>query len=109
MRGSRWIARSGQGWKIRIFYGLIVLTLALTVCFVVAVTRVVEIAEGHELGLALGLVASAAGSLGWLLLSIRCAKCGHRPVWRIVRSTDAGEWMIALLAMPDCPRCRAEK
>jgi predicted RNA-binding Zn-ribbon protein involved in translation (DUF1610 family) len=52
-----------------------------------------------------------AGALGgvvgfvWLALSVRCAACGTRIVWRAMSNKAASAWLAALASLESCPAC----
>jgi hypothetical protein len=53
-----------------------------------------------------GFGLSAAG-MAWLLLRIRCPKCGARLVWIAATGQNASNWFSGLLAATKCPACGA--
>ena len=62
-----------------------------------------DAANGARLILALASVTGAA--MSWLVFSIRCAKCGHRPIWKIIRTRPANDWLVAVVTLERCPNC----
>lgn len=106
---SSWISRSGQAWKLHVFYGSVVVTIALIAAFIASVNDIEVIPGVSELGLAILFIGSGLGGLCWLVYSIRCPGCGHRPVWPVLKQANAGSWLPTLLAMPECPSCHANR
>lgn len=105
MDGSSWIARSGQKWKLHVFYSFVVATLGLIGAFIASVNDVEVVPGVGQFGLAMLFLVSGFGGLGWLVYAIRCPHCGHRPVWTTLKRADVGDWLNALLAMTACPSC----
>ncbi len=108
MASSSWIARSGQTWKLYVFYALILATIVLIGMFIAAVNGM-EIFPGvGQVGLAMLFVVGGFGALLWLANSIRCPQCGERVAWTIIRNSNAGAWLPDLLSMTACPGCGGE-
>jgi len=99
-RGA-WLRRSGQAWKLVVFWGLFVLSAALFILFVLAANDVVS----GETEFSLSAVATGFGSLAWLSLSVKCPTCGAHPVWHIIRNAPAGEWLTRVHNFETCPAC----
>ena len=100
-----WIKRSGQAWKLAIFYLLISVTIVLFVAFVMAVNKIQLLGQLGSMQLAFAFVAFGFTSLIWICLSVRCPRCGHKPVWGILRRSDTSTWLVSLHTMERCPQC----
>jgi len=108
MPPGSWISQSGQTWKLGVFYFLILAALFLLVAFIMTVNHVRVLDNLDAIELALAFVVTAAVSMMWLCLSIRCPRCAHRPVWYILRTAAAGNWLITLHTMEQCPSCKSQ-
>lgn len=101
-----WIVRTGQLWKLGLFYLMILTTVLLIVAFILAVngTMISDFVGRFELAISFILLGIA--SLGWLCLSIRCPQCGNRPVWQMLRTVDANTWLVKLHTLERCSECK---
>jgi hypothetical protein len=100
-----WIVATGQAWKLRLFYGLVLLGQALFVRFTLSYNGI-EVAStlGNPKNPALFLGAFAS-SLLWLLVSIQCPSCDALPVWTVLREAPASRWLIELSRSDRCAVC----
>ena len=105
MSSQVWIKRSGQAWKLVIFYLFILSELLLIVAFVMAVNDVRLVGGVDSIQLAVAFVAVGLGSLAWLCLSVRCPRCGYKPVWKILRQAEATSWLVTVHKLDRCPSC----
>lgn len=101
-----WIKRSGQAWKLGVFYLFILLTLLLFVAFVMAVNDVRLVDELGTMELAFAFVGVGFTSLIWICFSVRCPRCGYKPVWNILRRSDVSTWLVTLHTLDRCPQCK---
>jgi hypothetical protein len=102
-----WIARSGQQWKLHVFYCLLLVAVAAFWLFLDMVNRDDSYSTTYVLTVTGAFVLSAASALGWLILAIRCPRCGTRPVMSILRTADFNEWFVTLSTLVRCPKCRS--
>lgn len=108
MDSGSWLSRSGQSWKMLVFYAFLVVTIGLIALFIASVNGVEIVPGVSQFGLAMLFVGSGFGALGWLVYAIRCPRCGYRPVWPTLKQSNAGVWLPTLLTMTDCPSCHEE-
>jgi len=100
-----WIVTTGQAWKLKVFYVLIVLTGTLFARFVLSYNGIEVMpglgeARSPALFLTIGI-----GAFLWLLLSIQCPTCDALPVWIVLREVDASRWLLDLSQSDRCPVC----
>lgn len=105
MASRSWITRSGQAWKLAVFYLLISTTVFLFLAFVMAVNNVEVLGLLSSMEFAFAFVGVGFASLIWICSSVRCPRCGHRPVWGILRHSAASTWLVTLHTLERCPRC----
>ena len=102
-RRSTWMARTGQRWKLYLF-GLFMLVSGCALAGVILLTQRPQRASGAIscafVGIGFGL-----GAFLWLGLSVRCPKCKGKVGWRVLKTSSAGEWLMRLIAMDECPCC----
>jgi hypothetical protein len=84
---------------------MILATLALIVAFIFAVNGYMVLDFAGRFELAVTFISIGASSLFWLCSSIRCPRCGKRPVWGILKTFDVSTWLVKLHAMERCPEC----
>ncbi|MBI5024954.1 MAG: hypothetical protein HZC18_08190 [Candidatus Omnitrophica bacterium] len=94
--GNMWFQRTNQTWKIGIFLVLLFLS---PIGFFVWISM-----ENQNSALLLGTV-SGIISIIWLTQSIKCPKCGYKPIWSIMKSAPASEWFIKITNLKECPSC----
>ncbi len=105
MATRSWIVNTGQIWKLGVFYLLILTTLLLIVAFILAVNGYMILGLVSRFEVAITFILVGASSLLWLCLSIRCPRCGKRPVWGMLRTVDINTWLVKLHSMERCPAC----
>ena len=98
---SRWIAATGQTWKLLVLY---VLTL---VGMVMALGGLVP-SVGHFVTRDRVLVFDFCGMygplwFGWIALAVRCPKCTRRTGWWYVQNTGVTEWFTWCVSASRCP------
>ena len=108
MADSSWIAKSGQMWKMHVFYGLMAATIGLIGVFIAAVNGVQVLPELGQFSLAMLFVGAAFAAFMWLGYSIRCPQCGERAAWSTIKKSNASEWLPDLLSLTVCPACHDE-
>ena len=106
--GKGWLKRSGQQWKLAVFYVLIGVSACVFALFIAAVNRREIIAGVGQVELALLSIALGALGMAWLIGSIRCARCNARPVATILRTASANRWLVTLQTLERCPRCHSD-
>ena len=96
-----WLSRTGQTWKLAIFW---VGTLS---GFLLFVFMILDINRGGELQIVFSLsgIAVTFGALLWLALSVRCRACGGRPAWWLVRRAPWSDWYVLLVYGERCLIC----
>jgi hypothetical protein len=100
-----WIVATGQAWKLKVFYVVILLTLILFGRFILSYNGInVALILGDPRNPALFL-AVGFGSLLWVVLSIRCPTCDALPVWTLLRHGGASNWLIELSQSDRCAVC----
>src|SRR5688572_502000 len=95
--GRRCLGRSQQSWKLFVFFALLLLAVVLTALPFSAIHASQDAAYGARLVLALASVTGAA--MSWLIFSIRWAKCGHRPIWKIIRTQPVNDWLVTVVTL----------
>lgn len=104
---NRWLGRSGQRWKLLVSLVLILMAAAVMALLVTAIRSGEPQDPAYAGGLLVALASLCGASMAWLTMSIRCARCGHRPVWKILRTQPAADWLAAVVTMDSCPNCRS--
>lgn len=105
MATRSWIVCTGQLWKLGLFYLMILTTIMLIGAFILAVNGYVISSFAGRFELAISFILLGASSLAWLCLSIRCPRCGKKPVWGILKTADVNSWLVKLHAIERCPEC----
>lgn len=105
MATHSWIVNTRQTWKLGVFYSLILAALLLIVAFILAVNGYMILGFASRFEIAVTFILVGASSLFWLCLSIRCPRCGKRPVWGMLRTVDVNAWLVKLHIMERCPTC----
>ncbi len=101
-----WITRTGQFWKLRVFF----LGMLLAGAFLITMIILWSWGPTYRLYLWQGLASGAfvtvgLSALAWFALSLRCTKCGGRVGWHLLRTQPVGKWMLTLLEIRSCPLC----
>lgn len=99
-----WLDVSGQRWKLRVFYALILAAAGILVAFVLKVNEVEWVPWG-TIPLAFALIFVGASALGWICLAVRCPRCGYRPVPTVLRQAPSSVWLAQVQQLTHCPRC----
>jgi|KBSMisStandDraft_5_1062788.scaffolds.fasta_scaffold86858_4 hypothetical protein len=97
-----YIRRSGQSWKI--WLSLILLTIAGMAVFI-GLFSINRIDESSSAVIVLGGIFLGLIEFVWVSVSVRCRKCGTRPVWNAFRREPHDSWLASLLNDKQCPRC----
>ena len=103
--GRRWLGRSQQSWKLFVFMALILVAAVLMALLFRAIQAEESQQAGYGARLVLALASVTGAAMGWLVFSIRCAKCGHRPIWNIIRTQPASDWLVTVVTLERCPNC----
>lgn len=105
-----WVARTGQRWKLMV--GAVLLSVGgSAIIAMMAVTGSTREVFGSWdrsdliVVIAFALVVGGAGSMLWLLITIRCPRCGSRPVWALANRRGSSQWSAQLLSLEACPTC----
>ena len=86
-----WLRRTGQMWKLPIFWSGM---------FGPWVLGQIGVGIFPDSWFLLSLAV-----FGWFLAVVRCPRCGGRPVWRLATKVEAAEFVPALLEAERCPIC----
>lgn len=105
---TSWLDRTGQRWKLHVFFFLIALTIVSGVTFALAVNDIHLFEGATQLPLALLFMSLGLGSLVWLGTSIRCPSCHARAAWRVLRTAPSEAWLTTLVTIDACPVCTGE-
>ena len=100
-----WIERTNQAWKIWIFIIFIFLGAISFLCMVMSINGIQIPNRNGEIEFATSFILLTFGALTWLILSLRCPKCAHKPVWPILKSAQVNEWLRVIAALECCPKC----
>jgi hypothetical protein len=104
MSPNSWIARTGQTWKLLVFYLLILATGGMLVGLIMVMNgRTFDSLGKHEF--ILFFVLAGICSLAWLIVSVRCSLCGSRPVWGVIKNSEVDVWLLKLHTTKSCPTC----
>lgn len=104
-----WLSRTGQRWKIYVFLSCNAAVGLLLALLIRAVNVVPEAPPEYSTLLGVSIAVLGGFGLVWLLVAVRCALCGYRPAWDIVRTHAVLDWFPALLGLTHCPRCETRK
>jgi hypothetical protein len=100
------IERTGQRWKVFIFFGLL---LFGGVFLALMIWRVSDSESFPSVPGELPFAFSGTGAVllafVWLWLSVRCPRCAALVAGHILRNESAGHWLMKLMEFQDCPRC----
>jgi hypothetical protein len=97
-----WLSETGQRWKLRVFYGLMLATLA---CLLGLFASIGKGPEDHTILFAVGMFAATALAHLWVALSIRCASCQRRVGWLALMQGGGTQWLVLLSRGESCPAC----
>lgn len=101
-----WLIKTNQIWKLWISLFLMLLVLLMFIAKVMIVNKIWMPNWIDEIELSLGEIVIGFGSLIWFCLSVKCPHCGYKPVWPILRSAPAGEWLRRIMHLEQCPSCK---
>lgn len=101
-----WLIKTNQIWKFLTFLLLMFLAGSVFIAMITVVNKfwAPDFVDEFELGLT--SVILGFGSLIWFCLSVKCPHCGYKPVWPILRSAPAGEWLARIVKLMECPSCK---
>ena len=101
-----WLMKTNQAWKFLVFLSLMFLAGGVFIAMIMIVNKfwAPDFVGEFELGLA--SVVLGFGSLIWFCLSVKCPHCGYKPVWPILHSAPAGEWLSRITHLEQCPSCK---
>lgn len=97
---ENWLKDSGYSRKIALFFGLIVVGIALFLSFVATINE-----SDPNPWLAAAFTAVGGIAICSLFASIRCRTCGGRVAWWVARHAPAGRWLSDLMTLSVCPIC----
>jgi hypothetical protein len=92
-----WLRRTRQFWKLEVFFAMVLLGVAMILLMGLGV-----VSESSLKGFTMGLVVC---SFMWLAFSIRCPKCGKKPMLRLVRTVDYRQLSQTFICFQACPHC----
>jgi len=100
IKSETWLAATNQRWKVVVAVCGGLATLVSFAWFVSSLD------DDGALGRTLAAFAgSGSFTVAWTLSAVRCPSCGHRPVWRLLRTERADAWVARLLTLERCPSC----
>lgn len=76
------------------------------VAMIMVINEVWMLAWIGELELSIGTVIISFGALIWFSQSIKCPLCKYKPVWPILKSALANEWLARITKLEECPFCK---
>jgi len=103
------IDRTGQLWKLKIVFGLIFIEFFILVLMVWNINS-----PNNELFYKFGIgnlqIQTIFLFLGLLIFLslffwVKCPKCKHKPIYRIVSTSSANHWVYEVLNFQKCPFC----
>jgi hypothetical protein len=93
------VAKSGQDWKIHVFFAASMIGGVLMLCGLRIHTN-----AGFLVCMLSGVLLEL-GSLAAVCLAVRCPRCGARWFWMAVSSQKSDQWLKWLYAQSECPKC----
>ncbi len=100
-----WLIKTNQVWKFLIFSFLMFLGMTSFFAMIMVINEIWKFEKVNDIHLSIGSVMLIFGSLVWLSQSIKCPHCGYKPVWPILRSAPASEWLARIVKLKECPSC----
>ena len=96
-----WLLMTGQHWKYRTFWALLLIGAIPFVLFVVEMNTDEEFLAWY-VATWMGAVSAA---FGWLAASISCRRCHRKVAWWFLTHSSAGSWITDLRYAQQCPVC----
>jgi hypothetical protein len=100
---DNWFGRTGQRWKLRVFYLLLLVLVAVAGLSLLSFQGLLLVHYNVQIG----LLWSGCGvlALAWLALAFRCQNCQVRIGWWYLRSAEAKNWFTEFQQLQRCPAC----
>jgi hypothetical protein len=104
---TNWIGRTGQKWKLCVFYflieavfvGVIIFTAQYN-GFLTSWERYIDKASLALTCLVIGIVATA-----WLAKAFRCPRCKTNIGKYVISKINVSTWLDTFLSLQECPNC----
>lgn len=100
-----WLIRTRQIWKLGVFMILMLLDIIIFFVFILATNKIWKFEGISVLRFDLLFMLLGFGSLVWFTQVVKCPSCGYKPVWPILRSAPASEWLRRIVKLQRCPSC----
>ncbi len=104
-----WLLRTNQVWKVLGFWLLLFLSIVNFLAMIMIINEAWTPKWIGELELGLGTIFFGFGALIWFSQTIKCPQCGYKPVWPILRSAPASEWLSRIVKLKECPACKDQE
>ena len=98
-----WLSVTGQRWKFWVYMSVTLAALAMIVSDVFDVDIVADYLRYPRTTIAVLILGTF--SVAWLVLSVRCKRCGGYPTWFLMTTAPASRWLSTLLTAASCPKC----
>jgi len=98
-----WLIRTKQLWKTIIF---IILISIAGLGFISSATGLSDNFGKIKIYFSLSAIAILAFAIIWLIQSIKCPKCGYKPVREIMKSSNISTWFTDVIKLKHCPSCK---
>ena len=99
VRNETWLHRTRQRWKLWPAY---IAGLASVAAFLIAI----DVSENRApTAWVLACIGSGAGGYIWLVLSIRCNRCGRSIPWWAMSQMPVSRGFESMFALEACPVC----
>ncbi len=101
-----WLVRTNQIWKLGVFMFLMFLGMVIFVGMIMVINKAWMPTWISEFELSISGIFIVLSALIWFCKSIKCSKCGYKPVWPILRTAPANEWLAQITKLEECPSCK---
>ena len=101
-----WLIRTNQHWKLLTFMFLMFIGLISFVSLILVINGKWNFKNIDVVQLSLFATFFIFGSLIWFTQSVRCPACGYKPVWSVIKSSAASEWLSGITKLEHCPSCK---
>jgi len=98
-----WLKRTNQKWKVYTLLGMVYLTFAAMINFILSV----EDDNKFLLNMMLFLVSFVA-LIYFLVFSVRCPSCNKTVVYKAMCDSTLSTWLVHLMTFEKCPQCGAD-
>jgi hypothetical protein len=104
MASERWVRRSRNAWRFRVWLTAVAAVTTTGAAMVLAMQGVVP--AGLQVPLAWIAVWASLFAAAWFASAFRCRRCGTRVGLWYATHAHGGFWLSAFLSARACPVCR---